>query len=436
MGGDKHVNFFFGKDEIFPPEHAKRTLSSRHEEAHQQATSHLKVIFDALRKSPKLVPSRESEKFDPGAQTAISTIKQINMRITEENKKLGEDSDTGIIHLDRLCGQWRTGLLESNLEVGQIENSRQWCQNQNYPLEWANLRSWGPANPSSTNTSINQQPSAGGSFLQGNALQPWNSTGRQTRTIAIPPRTTSRSIRPGYTSGGEKITWMQRLGPNGARFVVEDSQGGVRFLSCAAAGGQPALQGAIDHGVPTFTQAVEDLTRLRERVRGGGHYGLFFVALTDWDPSKKTLPFIGTGFWHSDGERGLEEVKVGLSRAALKKVLATEGEHLIAEHMTSQPGTTIKEALHMLCPDVPKPTAPLALPQYPQQQAAPLQLPFPLQGQQGQLEQQIQLLQGQLQQLQLQQPQFQQPQFQQPQSAPMMVQSTVASEQGSSDEEL
>lgn len=66
MGGDKYINFFFRKDKIFLLEHTKRTLSLCHKETHQQVTSYLKVIFNALQKSPKLILSYESEKFNLG----------------------------------------------------------------------------------------------------------------------------------------------------------------------------------------------------------------------------------------------------------------------------------------------------------------------------------------------------------------------------------
>ncbi|KAJ5178963.1 hypothetical protein N7492_002173 [Penicillium capsulatum] len=447
LGADKNVHFYFGQDANPPAAHVEGMLSSYHKKAHKSATSYLKVLFDGLEKNPRLSPSPPFTGAYENTKSAIRSLESLNKELQAENKRQGKDDDTGVVRYAMLCNQWRAGFLNPQMEKLQIDMTQQLCQDFHYPKEWANLKQWrslhaapspssaGLQTPSMTNPKQQESRHAAPTSSvitqsHDNGLHLWNSTGGQTRTIAIPPRVIARSIRSGYTSSGEKIEWMQRLGFNSARFVVLDAQGMLRFVSCAAAGGQPALQGAIDAGVPTFLQDEIGIRQLRDRVRTGGNYGLFFVAISEWQTSRKTLPYVGVGFWHMDQRRNLDEVKVGLSRSALKKVVACgEGERLIAEYMTPQPSTSVKESLFTMCPDVLRPNEALALPWYERQQATLPQLPgLSAQTQKAQAEQltqQIEQLQEQLKKLnflqpqslqpQFQQPQFQQPQFQQPQ---------------------
>ncbi|KAJ5184195.1 hypothetical protein N7492_001811 [Penicillium capsulatum] len=448
LGGDRHVHFWFGKDKDSqnrepPPAHAEGELSSYHKEAHAKATPYLKVLFDALGKDPNINPSPPFSGLDRATKSAAEALTCLNASIQKDNQLLKKDVDTGLIQFTQLCARWRPGFLSPPLEAMQDDLTRHWCGEFGYPKEWANLRHWvspvAAPTSSSTNShpmpskysssSANSQPAPSTSSaivpFHDNGIQIWNSTAGNTRTIAIPLRTVARSIKSGYTSSGEMILCMQRLGLYSARFVVQDSHGAVRFASCAECGGQPALQGAISAKVPVFLQDELGIRKLRDRVRGGGIYGLFFAATTPWDTSKQKMPYIATGFWHIDQERNLEEVKVGLSRSALKTVLSSaEGERLIGECMTGQPGTTSKDALYMMCPDVPRPMAPLARPWYPQQQHSafpqPRLLSQPGQAQAEEIEQQIQMLQAQLGQVKLQQPQ---PQSLQPQSQQLRLQS-------------
>lgn len=411
------MHFYFGKGDNSPPEHTEGDLASYHKDTHQQATAHLKALFDALQTNPRLNPNPPFDGFDQETRAAIDALNSLNSKLKSDNQLLGKDLETGIIRFSDLSSKWRVWLMEPSLMGHQIEMTGHWCREFGYPEEWANPRQLTPLQAATEVPSSNSQPPLPtrhnvNSPALVNQGHPWR------REIALPPRTLTRFIQPGFTSKGEQIFYIQRLGLNGARFVVQNSQGMLRLISCADAGGQRALHGALNAGVPTFLQDDGDIRQLRERVQGGGYYGLFFVAMTPWNPSEKNLPYTGVGFWHIDERRNLEKIEVALSRSALKKVLAsTEAEKLIAESMPTQSSVgTLKEALYEIFPDVPRPNATLGLPSPQQQLALPQPyLSSPQQLQAQQVEQQIQQLQGQLQQLQFQQPQFQ-PQFQQPQS--------------------
>lgn len=56
--------------------------------------------------------------------------------------------------------------------------------------------------------------------------------------------------------------------------------------SSAAAGGQPALEGAKIAGIPGTLQKDEEIRNLRQRVRSGGQYGLNWVAVGARDLTK------------------------------------------------------------------------------------------------------------------------------------------------------
>jgi hypothetical protein len=89
-------------------------------------------------------------------------------------------------------------------------------------------------------------------------------------------------------------------------------------------------------GVPSTVQKDEEIVNLHNKVRAGGQYGLDWVAVGEWEPTKKALPFIVVCLWHQ-GVTGLLQ-EAGVSRAALRKILAPrEAERLIVESMISDP---------------------------------------------------------------------------------------------------
>ncbi|GIK07676.1 hypothetical protein Aspvir_003342 [Aspergillus viridinutans] len=357
---DRHTNFYYGNDASRPAEHVEGQLSSYHKDAHERATPHLKVLFSALEHNPRLNPQANLEGLDEKAKAAVAAIDSINAEMRAGNERLKKDPDLGMIRYPELFGRWRVFFLQPELIPTQSAANLQWCQKFHYPNEWATF-SIG-ASASSANSSGNSQPHAS-TDTPGNSVQLWNSTGGQIRTIAIVPRKTTRSINPGYTSSGETIRMVQSLGRS-ARFVVEDAQGRVRLVSSAAAGGQPALDGATRANIPTTLRGEQEIMKLRDQVRAGGQYGLNWLAVRELELGKSRLPFIVAGFWHQGTTTPLREE--GVSRSALKKILAPhEADRLIAENMIGDPGYSVKEALAILSPGAnshSRPTAPLALP--------------------------------------------------------------------------
>ena len=79
---------------------------------------------------------------------------------------------------------------------------------------------------------------------------------------------------------------IQWLGKLSARFVVEDAQGRVRLMSSAAAGGQPALDGALKAGIPSTLREEQQIQQLRGQVRSVGQYGLNWLAAGELEPGK------------------------------------------------------------------------------------------------------------------------------------------------------
>ncbi|KAJ5928350.1 hypothetical protein N7466_007306 [Penicillium verhagenii] len=401
LGGNKNCNFWIGKG---LPIHVEQGLSSYHEEAHQQATAYLKIIFNAMLAAPD-APSLQLKENNKDYRHATNKIQLLNAKMKKENANGNIEVDTGKIRLEELTGQWRC-ILKKVQDSGIRAEAL--CRSFHYPEEWAKPLEWlKSAQPGRSSTIATPQPTQGPNSLQShplpqsNSLQLWNATGNQIRTITLSQRMVSRCFRPGFTSNGEEIMAIQRLGFNGARLVTRNTQGMVRLISSGAAGGLPVLKGATDAGVPSFLQGEEEIRELRRRVSScQGVSGLSFVALGEWKPSKMNLPFIAVGFYHYG--KGLDNIEVAMSRSTLKRILsAAEGERLIAQYMTMQQSTsTIKEALEVMFPG--------------ETQKALLSSPNP----QQEIEQQIQQLQTQLLQLQLQ-PQAQPLQLQlQPQAEP------------------
>ncbi|KAJ5982304.1 hypothetical protein N7451_012404 [Penicillium sp. IBT 35674x] len=347
---DRHTNFYHGNANRLQ-EHVEGQLSSSHKRIHQLATQHLRALFSSLARNPRMDPYKAGDLTED-ARAAVDQLNSMNATMKAENENKNKDPELGKIRYEDLFGLWRSMFLQPELKASQTTAIIDWCRKFGYPAEWA---AFDNTQPSPTDPRHQEA-----SDKSGNSIQLWNATGAKTRTIAIVPRRTTRSINPGYTSSGEKIRMIQHLGLYNARFVVEDTQGRVWLKSSAAAGGQPALDGAKMAGTPSTMQKDEEIFRLRKIVRQGGQYGLNWVAVGEWDSTRKPLPFIVVGFWHQKGQGSLQEA--GLSRAALKKILAPrEAERLIAESMTSDPDLSLKEALYLICPDA-KPLTPLALP--------------------------------------------------------------------------
>lgn len=163
--------------------------------------------------------------------------------------------------------------------------------------------------------------------------------------IALAPRMIRRAIEPGKTSTGEKICFVQKLGENRARFVVESSDHTRRLVESSDAGGFVAIEGARRAGVPETTRKETDILALRSRVRSGGIYGLTFVAVGEWDPTQKRLPFIVVGFYYSENEH-VQAAEYAISKSNLGKILSPrEAERLVVEGIVGHQSMSLREAL-------------------------------------------------------------------------------------------
>jgi hypothetical protein len=275
----------------------------------------------------------------------------INKKIQEGNSKLQKESELGIIRYQELLGYWRPMFLSPELAPSQMQAIKAYCDRFHYPSEWAT-----PPSNHSTNSSQapNSQPHSNhapishpASNKAGSQLQ-HVSAGSRTRTIALLPRRVVRSIKPGFTSTGDRIRMIQHLGLMGARFVVEDANGRIRLMSSAATGGQLAIDGAKSAGVPDTLRGDQEVNNLRVQIRAtfGGTYGLNWVAVGEVNSMCDKSPYVVVGFFHEGpgGSPPLQEV--GLSRSALKKILSPkEADRLISEALTYDPDITLQDAI-------------------------------------------------------------------------------------------
>ena len=328
---------------------------------------------------------------------AVGKLDEINSLIRQQNVSHNQDHDLGLVRYHQFLGMWKPIVI--TIKQGSIGGNpqallaplSQFCQNFHYPDEWAN------APPSVDQTSgqkgpkVNDQTShqAGNSTRNPSPPQPmqnvlppnmeWenslpvnngvgnsassvgqsgyhpaqpglsapprgNTRGNR-RVIALAPRTTKRSVQPGYTSQGERICFIQPLGVYRARFVVESSEGNRRLVESSAAGGLTALEGAKRMNIPETIRDEASILNMRSRVMSGGDYGLTFVAVGECDMSKKRMPFMVVGFYHIPiGSNQPDEAAI--SRSNLGKILAPrEAERLIVEGITGDAEMSLKEAL-------------------------------------------------------------------------------------------
>ncbi|KAH8424204.1 putative glutamine rich protein [Aspergillus melleus] len=267
-----------------------------------------------------------------------------SIRLIEELKNLAKNKD-------------RSGY---DLKMNEIKQAQ---ENGIYPIEWMppaiQDSYWAspPPNkvPSTTshpaaNPPISSQPQPpsstqmnGHSGANSGATSAPAASGGQLKVISVRPRVVKRRIEPGLTATGEPIRYIQKLGEKRANFVVEGADGSYRLVSSATAGGVPALEGAVTKGVPFTVQREAEIQRYKERVRNGGEYGCFFVAIGELDLTKERLPFIVVGFHHSDG---VNEINEAISRSNLGKILSPKAaDRMIVEGIVGHPNMTLREVL-------------------------------------------------------------------------------------------
>ncbi|KAB8256791.1 hypothetical protein BDV32DRAFT_152945 [Aspergillus pseudonomiae] len=162
------------------------------------------------------------------------------------------------------------------------------------------------------------------------------------RMLAFTPHVSQRCIKPGYTSTGERIHYVQPLG-NRANFVVETQDQKYRLIGSAAAGGRPAIEGAKAANVQQTVNNPSEIQNIRTMVQIGGQYGLFFVAAAPWDPASSRLPWFVVGFYYNGNGTN---IRVAISRSNLGKILSPKhADGLIVEGIVGSTDMSLREAL-------------------------------------------------------------------------------------------
>ncbi|KAA8642583.1 putative glutamine rich protein [Aspergillus tanneri] len=353
---------------------ARPKLRRFHREAYKEATEYLYTIAHVIILNP--------ERQDVLNQ-AQNYLYNINSKIKELNEENRLDPDTGTIDMQGIASFWFTIKDEKDKDTRRRarKSLSDFCRLRAYPREWwvfppkykqpVPPQSIPPqpvppqpvpsqSIPSQSNPPqsippqtvppqpvppqsvppqpvppqpVPPQPTAANGQLQ-------SVTGTR-KVIALAPRTIKRILEPGKTSTGEKICFIQKLGENRARFVVEASDGARRLVESSAAGGLPAIEGAKQAGVRETIRGEHDIATLRSQVRGGGIYGLNWVAVGEWDPSQKRLPFVVAGYYYKDPGN-----EYPVSRSNLGKILsARQAERLIVEGIVGHQNMSLREAL-------------------------------------------------------------------------------------------
>jgi len=125
-----------------------------------------------------------------------------------------------------------------------------------------------------------------------------------------------------------------------------DSQSGIQLISSTTAGGQPALDGAIQKKKPNTTTKPSEIKILRRLVTRDSGYSLSWVAVGELYSDCTKLLFIVVGFWYEDSNGRTE---VGISRLFLANIVfSKEAERFISESLVEVPDFTVREALNIL----------------------------------------------------------------------------------------
>ncbi|KAH2812022.1 hypothetical protein KXV23_005527 [Aspergillus fumigatus] len=344
-----------------------------HKEAYKEATRYLHMIAHVIIKNP--------ERGDIMRQ-AEAALKEINAKIMQLNQQSGLDTHTGTIDLTSIGSLWHAinGANSPEAKQASKRSLKSLCDLRGYPRAWRVFppkhkesvppqpvqpqsvppqsvppqsvppqsvppQSFPPQSvPPQSFPSQSVPPQSFPSQSVTANGQPQKATGAR-KVIALAPRMIRRAIEPGKTSTGEKICFVQKLGENRARFVVESSDHTRRLVESSDAGGFVAIEGARRAGVPETTRKETDILALRSRVRSGGIYGLTFVAVGEWDPTQKRLPFIVVGFYYSENEH-VQAAEYAISKSNLGKILSPrEAERLVVEGIVGHQSMSLREAL-------------------------------------------------------------------------------------------
>ncbi|KAH2011693.1 hypothetical protein KXW40_005927 [Aspergillus fumigatus] len=318
-----------------------------HKEAYKEATRYLHMIAHVIIKNP--------ERGDIMRQ-AEAALKEINAKIMQLNQQSGLDTHTGTIDLTSIGSLWHAINSANSPEAKQASKRslKSLCDLRGYPRAW---RVFPPKHKESVPPQPVQPQSVPPQSVPPQSVPPQSVPPQSFPPQSVPPQSfpsqsvppqsfpSQRAIEPGKTSTGEKICFVQKLGENRARFVVESSDHTRRLVESSDAGGFVAIEGARRAGVPETTRKETDILALRSRVRSGGIYGLTFVAVGEWDPTQKRLPFIVVGFYYSENEH-VQAAEYAISKSNLGKILSPrEAERLVVEGIVGHQSMSLREAL-------------------------------------------------------------------------------------------
>ena len=245
------IVFFFGGSRRVA-QYVEGELMDYHRTAQSEATQHLKTLCEALRQSHYMdfnPNASEDRKPSPEAKEAVHNLKVINDSIAHQNKERKLDTDLGKIRYHDLIGKWRPIFIEPQLLNNLMPGLIMFCDSYHYPKEWAMLpgeaaqRGTFNQSPQGTHGQIpanainahfhtegardvpNKSPQYTNGQTPANAINAHKHTEGARGVIALALRMTKQTIKQGYTSTGEKILFIQRLGENRACFVVETPDG-------------------------------------------------------------------------------------------------------------------------------------------------------------------------------------------------------------------
>jgi hypothetical protein len=148
-----------GHETGHPEGHKGLELCIYHQEAHDEATQHLRTLYFELAEHPT-VAFYNPNKFNqpsPAAKQAIRKLDELNNRLLNINCSSDIDIATGQIQWDRLVETWKSILFASKDTHVLAEEPQErymsalanMCKEFHYPSEWANIPPGGLEEPDS-----------------------------------------------------------------------------------------------------------------------------------------------------------------------------------------------------------------------------------------------------------------------------------------------
>jgi hypothetical protein len=179
-----------------------------------------------------------------------------------------------------------------------------YLRSNDLPETWSPSPTMGSPNMGSSNMGSSNMGSSnmGSPNTTTSALQA-KKLGNGKAVIKSMPRTVDCTVKPGYTTTGEKIIAMQKIGAYSARFVTESDDGSRRIVDSGQAGAKLAMEGALKAGVPFTTTSYGDIAEIKAALNRLEKWSLTYVAVSQWDTTR----------FNANGQTKLPHTVVGLS---------------------------------------------------------------------------------------------------------------------------